>query len=309
MSLRRDRPDSTPRLPLRGALPDAGRPSPQVAVALLVGHLRGLLPVPLMRLLVRFRTWLAWRNPAVRENAMDEMRFVLEHTRPDADLEATAKRYVYRQALRGELRWHVDLITHPKMVGLEHLLEARSHGRGVVFNWMHHGQLDSTARPISEGGSPTYQIGAPKLFGPLPAWLRQHMKLCAIGGSVMLPANAGWDTFVEVLKDGHPISIAVDVAGRTPVHFLGRDLIGSFGAPRLAMETGAPVVLMTAELEDERDLLPVARIHPPLWPEDFPDARALYERMLELHEPYLVRWPELYDIPTSHWGVPPEPVT
>ena len=26
--------------------------------------------------------------------------------------------------------------------------------------------------------------------------------------------------------------------------------------------------------------------------------------MLELHEPYLVRFPELYDIPSSHWGTP-----
>ena len=107
------------------------------------------------------------------------------------------------------------------------------------------------------------------------------------------------------LKNGHTLSIAVDVAGRTPMHFLGRDLVGSFGAPRFAMETGAPVVIMTAELVDERDTLPLVRIHPPLYPEDYADAHELLEAMLELHEPYIVKWPELYDIPLSHWGFPP----
>ena len=59
----------------------------------------------------RFR--LAWSRPSVREDARAQMRFLLEHTRPDADLEAAARAYVRGQVWRGELRWHPELITRP----------------------------------------------------------------------------------------------------------------------------------------------------------------------------------------------------
>ena len=74
----------------------------------------------------------------------------------------------------------------------------------------------------------------------------------------------------------------------------------------LRAETGAPVVIMTSELESDRDLKPLIRLHPPLWPEEHADAHELLAHMLEVHEPYLVKWPELYDIPLSHWGFPPD---
>ena len=280
--------------------------TPVVVVGVVVGRLRGLLPVPLMRLLASARASLAWRKEAVREDARRQMAFLLEMSDPGADIEAAARRYVYRQALRGELRWHPSVTTDLRIVGTEHLDEAIARGRGVVFNWMHHGQVEATAKPLAERGYFMRQVGADKLFGALPAWLRQHLKIAAMGGSVMISAAGGSEALRAELKNGHTRSIASDVAGRTPMHFLGRDLVGSFGAPRFAMETGAPVVIMTSELESDRDLVPLIRIHPPLWPEDHADAHELLAHMLEVHEPYLVKWPELYDIPLSHWGFPPE---
>ncbi len=280
--------------------------TPIVTVGVIVGRLRGLLPVPLMRALASLRAWLGWRNDAVRADARTQMAFLLEKSDPGADIEAAAKRYVWRQALRGELRWHPALTTSLPIVGTEHLETAIAAGRGVVFNWMHHGIVEATAKPMADAGFHMRQVGADKLFGALPAWLRQHIKIAAMGGSVMVNAAGGSEALRSELKNGHTLSIAVDVAGRTPMHFLGRDLVGSFGAPRFAMETGAPVVIMTAELEDVRDTLPLVRLHPPLWPEDYADARELLDAMLRLHEPYIVKWPELYDIPLSHWGFPPE---
>jgi lauroyl/myristoyl acyltransferase len=279
--------------------------TPIVVVGVIAGRLRGLLPVPLMRALATLRARLAWRSEAVRADARKQMAFLLEKSDPGADIEAAARRYVWRQALRGELRWHPSVTTSMTIVGYEHLDTAIAHGRGVVFNWMHHGTVEATAKPMSDAGYYMRQVGADKLFGALPAWLRQHLKIAAMGGSVMVNAAGGSEALRNELKNGHTLSIAIDVAGRTPMRWLGRDLVGSFGAPRFAMETGAPVVIMTAELLDEKDLLPFVRIHPPLWPEDYADARELLDAMLALHEPYVVKWPELYDIPLSHWGFPP----
>ena len=275
-----------------------------VWLGLLVGWLRGRVPHRLLPGFIALRTRIAWRNPKVREDARREMRLMLEHTRPDADLEVVARRYVHRQVVRGELRWHPRLLREVRMEGLEHLQEAVDQGRGVVFNWMHHGQLDATSWLMAQRGLLVNIVGAPKLFGDVPAWLEQHNKLAVAGGHTMVSASEGAEAFVKLLKDGQVLSIAVDVPGRTPVHFLGRDLVGSFGAPRMAMATGALVVLMTAELDHPDALLATHRVHPALDPADFADAGELHRRMLELHEPYLVRFPELYDIPSSHWGVP-----
>jgi hypothetical protein len=91
------------------------------------------------------------------------------------------------------------------------------------------------------------------------------------------------------------------------MRFLGRDVIGSFGAVRLATATGAPVVVMTAERSDGH--LPVVRLHEHFDPRQFPSPQKLLDAILAVHEPCLVRWPELYDIPTSHWGIPVAAVT
>jgi hypothetical protein len=171
---------------------------------------------------------------------------------------------------------------------------------------MHHGHVEATAKPLADAGFHMRQVGAEKLFGALPAWLRQHLKIAAMGGSVMISAARGSQGLLEELQAGHTLSIAVDVPGRTPMRLLGRDVIGSFGAPRFAIATGAPVVIMTSELEHPDDVRPLMRIHPPLWAEDYAGPQELLEAMLEVHEPYLRQWPELYDIPLSHWGLPPE---
>ncbi len=71
----------------------------------------------------------------------------------------------------------------------------------------------------------------------------------------------------------------------------------------MAMATGSPVVVMTSELVHEGDAMPLVRLHEPLDPADFETPQQLMERILEIHEPYVTRWPELYDVPTSHWGV------
>jgi lauroyl/myristoyl acyltransferase len=268
-----------------------------------IGRLRGMVPRPLLPAFVKARTKLAWSQAKVREDAREQMRFVLEHTDPGADIETAARRYVERQVWRGELRWHIDIVTDQQVEGLEHLIAARDLGRGVVLSHMHHGQFEGGMASIVRRGVVVHAMGDPRLLeADAPAWMQQHAKVALATGAIPVVVSAGSDAMVKILQDGGIMTIASDVPGRTPMRFLGRDLVGSFGAVRLAMATGAPVVVMTSELRD--GYLPVVRLHEPFDPAQFPSAQKLLEAILAAHEPYIVRWPEMYDIPTSHWGIP-----
>jgi hypothetical protein len=74
-----------------------------------VARLRAKVPTPLLPALWGARARLAWRSGGVREDARAQMRFLLENTRADVDLDEVARAYVRYQARRGELRWHPEL--------------------------------------------------------------------------------------------------------------------------------------------------------------------------------------------------------
>lgn len=269
-----------------------------------IGRLRGAVPRALLPAYVAARTRFAWSREAVRENARAEMRFVLEHARPDADIEAAARAYVERQVWRSELRWHLDLVTDQPVEGLEHLVAAYDRGGGVLLSHMHHGHFEGAMATLGRKGVLIHALGSGHLIdADAPGWMQQHAKVALSQGAVPVRADAGVDAMVEILTSGGILTMASDVPGRTPMRCLGRDLIGSFGAVRLAAGTGAQVVVMTSELR-EGSYLPVVRLHPAFDPADFPTPQKLLETILGAHEPYLLRWPELYDIPTSHWGIP-----
>lgn len=270
---------------------------------LTIGRMRGKVPRAMLPALVAARTKLAWSREAVRADARAQMRFVLEHARPDADIERAARAYVERQVWRGELRWHLDLITHLEVEGLTHLTTARDLGRGVVLSHMHHGHFEGAMASIGHQGVHIHAMGDPKLLAPdAPAWMQQHAAVALAGGASKVTVDVGAESLATVLLEGGILTIASDVPGRTPMRFLGRDLIGSFGAVRLATGTGAPVVAMTAELRD--GYLPVVRLHEALDPQEFPTPQKLLEALLAVHEPYILDWPQMYDIPTSHWALP-----
>ena len=266
----------------------------------IAARVRAALPTALLPLLVAVRTRLAWRSAAVREDARTQMRFLLEHTRPDADLDAAARAYVRYQVRRGELRWHPELLTGLRVEGLEHLVDARARGRGVVLNFVHHGHYDGAFPSIARLGVPAHTVVYPYMLEPdAPLWLQQHVRIGTANGGTAVSAAVGTEGLVDLLRRGEVVAIASDVPGRTPLRFVGRDVLGSFGAARLATDTGAAVVVLTSE-EDEQG--PVIRLHEPLDPARFASPQELLQRMLATHEPVLLRWPEATDIPLSRWG-------
>lgn len=263
--------------------------------------LRGRVPRVLIPLLVALRFRVAWARAAVRADARAQMAFLLEHTRPDVDLDAAARDYVRYQLRRGELRWHPDLVTNLRVEGIEHLLGARDLGRGVMLNFVHHGYYDGGFPSIARFGVRNHMVVYPYMLeDDAPLWLKQHVALACIGGGVPVSAAVGNDGLIELLRQGEVVAIASDVPGRTPLRFVGREVLGSFGAARLAAVTGSPVVVMTSEEDADG---PFIRLHEPLDPGGFDSPQELLTRMLSIHEQVLVRWPEATDLPLSRWGL------
>ncbi|HEU5038899.1 MAG TPA: hypothetical protein VFT70_17965 [Nocardioides sp.] len=267
---------------------------------LLAARIRSRVPTSVLPALVAARSRAAWSRAAVREDAVAQMRFLLEHTRPDADLDAVARAYVRYQARRGELRWHPELITGLRVVGMDHMLGARAHGRGVLLNFVHHGYYDGAFPSIARLGAPAHMVVYPYMLeSDAPLWLQQHVRVGSANGGTAVSAAVGTDGLLEILRRGDVLAIASDVPGRTPMRFVGRDVLGSFGAARLAADAGAPVVVMTSE-EDGQG--PYIRLHEPLEPARFDSPQSLLGAMLAIHEDVILRWPEATDLPLSRWG-------
>ena len=271
-------------------------------LANLVNALRRGAPQALVPLLVQVRFWLAWSRRAVREDARAQMGFLLEAARPAADVDAAAKKYVRRMIWRAEARWHLPLLTEQCVEGIEHLLAARDLGRGVIVNYMHHGGYEGLSSSVARLGVRCHMLGFDHIFGQdAPAWLKQNLRVSTHGGNTTVSVKVGSQGIVELLNQGLVVTLASDVPGRTPVHFAGRDLMGSFGAARIAASTDSPVVVATSEVDVEGR--PFVRIHEPLHPADFESPKELLEEMLRIHEPVILTWPEGCDIPLSRWGL------
>ena len=268
----------------------------------LAERLRRSVPVPLLPLLVHLRFLLAWAIPAVRADARAQMAFLVERSRPDLDLDELARAYVRRQAWRGEVRWHPELITHQRVVGHEHLAAARDLGRGVVLNFMHHGIYEGALATLGHLGTPSRMVVYPYMVrDDAPRWLKQHIRVGCSGGGSALSAEVGTQGIIDVLGSGDVVSIASDVPGSTPLRFAGREVVGSFGAARLASDAGSPVVVMTTERDAKGSFV---RVHEALEPKHFESPKALLEQMIALHEQAILSWPEASDLPLSRWKIP-----
>ena len=271
-------------------------------VSRLLEVLRRRLPVRLLPLLVRLRVLVAWSIPSVRADARAQMDLLLGRSNPGADLEVAARAYVEAQVWRGEQRWHPETVVNQRVVGIEHLLGARDRGKGVVLNFLHHGQYDGLCPSLARLGVVCHMMSYPyMLTGAAPRWLQQHVRVSRIGGGTVVGADIGTTGIIGLLRRGEVLAIASDVPGRTQVHFAGRDLLGSAGAAVAAHAVKSPVVLVTSEVDEQG---PFLHVHPPLEPTDFETPHDLLARMLEVHEPVVVKWPARYDLPLARWRVP-----
>jgi lauroyl/myristoyl acyltransferase len=194
------------------------------------------------------------------------------------------------------------MTTRLRVEGLDHIRAAQAQGHGVMLNFMHHNSYEGALASVGRLGAPADMIVYPYMLrSDAPRWLRQHIKVACLGGGRAVSAEVGTQGIIELLGQGRVVAVASDVPGRTPLRFAGRDVLGSFGAARIAAEAGAPVVVMTTE-EDASGAF--VRLHEPLDPAAFETSQALLQEMVARHERVILQWPEATDLPLSRWGTP-----
>lgn len=260
-------------------------------------RVRRLIPRALLPGLARRRVEALWADEAFRASQEAEMRFLLEHTPRAAEIPELARGYAEFAVLRGYRRWHPRHLWRQPVSGIEWLTTKRDPDRAVLLSFAHHGQYDGLFTSVARHGVDIHTVVAPEAFDPAsPIQLRQHFKV-ASSLATLVPATIGTAGMLELMENKAVLAIASDVAGRTPVEFMGRTINGSFGAARLATQTNSPVVLVTSHRGPSGE--PTLRVHEPLEPADFADPANLLQEIMNRHGEAVLAWPEAMDSPYS----------
>jgi len=271
-----------------------------------VQRVRSLIPLRALPGIARRRLDTLWQDEAFRSSMEAEMQFLLEHTERAGEIPEISRRYAEFALLRGYRRWHPGHLSRQPVAGIEWLTTQRDPGRGVVLSFLHHAQYDGMFPSLARQGAGVHTVVAPEAFDPAsPVQLRQHFKVAGLmPTTTLVSTTVGSAGLAALLEQGAILGIASDVAGRTPVQFLGRELLASFGAARLAVQTNSPVVLVTSHQRPEGS--PSLQVHEPIEPGDFADPADLLAEIMRRHEPAVLAWPEAFDSPYARLGRPAE---
>lgn len=265
---------------------------------------RRYVPLPLLLAVGRRRADALWESEAVRAAGEQNMRYLLEHTERADEISTLAREYVEYDVLRNYRRWHAKPILTQHVEGIEWLTTKRDPSRGVVVNFMHHAQYGGMIGSIAHAGALVRAVVAPEAFDPkTPLPLRQHYALCgAVREAPLVSTEVGIAGMTAILENKESLLIASDVAGRTPITFLGREMTCSFGAALLAVRTNSPVVLLT--FHQDADGESSIRLHEPIEPSDFAGPEELLAEIFRRHEPAVLAWPAAYDSPYGRLATP-----
>lgn len=231
------------------------------------------------------------------------MEFLVGACDPAA-VEAAAHRYLRRDVMRSELRYHPELIVRQPVANAGALTRARRTGRGVVVSFLHHGHYEGAMAALATADAPFVCVAASLTSAPEgPAFLRQNARVYAWTGNAVVDVGEGSSRLAQRLREGQVLGLASDIPGSTEVGFLGRRRLGSAGAARLAHRTNSLVVPLHAHCEPDGRLW--LSLSDPVEPRDFTEVGSLLQHLVSAQEPSVRAWPEGYYQPTKRWGVPP----
>jgi len=262
-----------------------------------------LLPWPVALATVRVRAARLWNVPALREHAYESMAFVLGALADDREIEAAARRWVFETVKRDELTWRPWQTTRFPVEGAETLRHLALAKRGAIVSFIHHGQYGGTFGSLARQGVHCNVAVLPLFF---EAWKpgydglrdRRHIKTVTMGGTTIFSAKSCFDHMCDLLAGGGHVGIASDLPGSAPMTVLGRRVSAASGAARLALETGAPIVPVTAHRHGEA--LQALVVGAPIEPAG-KDLPALQQAIADAHEPALRAWPEGLMEPLERW--------
>ncbi|WP_375491203.1 hypothetical protein [uncultured Jatrophihabitans sp.] len=249
------------------------------------------------------RWWTA--DPRAQTDARDQMEVLLRHTGSQYDFDQLGRQYMYETLRRDEMAFRPWLTTAMPVQRLDVLRAAHAGGRGVILNFMHHGQYGGVFPSINRHGISLHIVGdkwyrtpSSMSWGDLRA--RQHIATVCSNGVRALVAESGvYTTMCDMLRAGDVIAIASDLPGSTPTTFLGRPVKAASGAARLAKETGAALVPVTAHRGGKVQTI---RIEDPLPVDSSMDVSAVLSAILRVHERPILNWPEAVERPAKRFN-------
>jgi len=246
------------------------------------------------------RTSALKSNPTAVEQARLHMRFVLEHARPEADIDAAADRYLDVAGMRPYYRWNPKLAARQAVLDGENFDAIRE---GGVMAFAHHGRYEGIAEALTDLdlGLNVAADGLGMTENAAPHH-RQHYRCVARGVASLIDVDTEPQRLGETLAKGDIVVLAPDIPGRTPAHIFGRDLVGSFGSVLLPHRAGFPIVPITTEADGDGHLR--IRVMPALRPEDHPDPITMHRALLAVLEQSILDLPEYYERPLKRFGIP-----
>ncbi|HEX4190608.1 MAG TPA: hypothetical protein VHZ06_06390 [Marmoricola sp.] len=272
----------------------------------LLQNTRRLVPARALPGMISRRVDKLWESEEFRAQQERQMRYLLEFTDRAPESAELARGYTEQMMLRSYLRWHPRAITRQPVRNVERLT-GRDQSRPLVMSFMHHARYDGLFASLARAGATCHIMTWPDALEPTaPVLIKQHIRVVRRGGP-LVPATGGTDGLVAQMKPGVMMAIASDVPGRTEIDFLGRRVLASFGAARIAAITDSPVVLVTSCLDDAG--MSYLQVNEPLEPSDFADPAALLAEMMRLHGQAVLAWPEALDAPLGRWNRLEEPGT
>jgi lauroyl/myristoyl acyltransferase len=252
----------------------------------------------------RYRTDRWWAtDPRARDDARLQMRFLVGRE-PGADLDALAKDYMYETFKREELGWRPWLTSRFAVDGEQWLRDAQAAGNGAILNFAHHGHYGGIFASLGRLGFRTHvATDSWFLYQQRSDYVgmvgRRHLALISSNGSQPFDVAGSYPHMRDLLEAGETVGIASDLPGNTQASFLGRPVKVASGAARLALDTGAPIVIVTTRRHRWGQRVTVEE---PIRPEDFTDFRVLLGEILRRHEPAVRAWPAAFERPLRHFA-------
>lgn len=227
------------------------------------------------------------------------MRELLEFTDRADEIPVLARRFAEEMMLRPLVRWHPRRYLRQPVRGIEHLTTDRDPERSVVVSFLHHNHYEGIFSSLDRAGAHCHPMLLPAVLADdVDPGMKQHVRLMQTRSS-SFPASGGTEALAARMRPGMNMAIASDVPGTTPITFLGRRVLGSSGAARIATLTNSPVVVVTSHQDPGGDYL---QVHAPLEPAEFADPLELLARMIEIHEAAVLAWPEVFEMPRARFG-------
>ncbi len=232
------------------------------------------------------------------------MRFLLEHTRPDADVEAPARAYVARPGLarRAALAPRAD---HPACASWASstCVAARDRGRGVMLNFMHHGTYEGAFASLG-------RLGRTAAHGRLPLHARATTRRAGSSSTCASACTGGGVRGQRRGRHRRGSSTCSTRARSSPSPPTSRAVRRSASSaatcwarsapPGSPPTPGRPVVVMTSEFDDARPVRPAARAARARRTSTSP--QALLRRCSRVTRRWSSSGPRHTDLPLSRWG-------